>query len=214
MFMAKDSKINSLIQSLHHTIKNDKQVTIYGPLKILSRNQIQTQAKIYVDGGIIHATAKKQVISIGDGDSAFKKMIFNYPKNKDKSDLSLALKLIKSKQITIYLRGFLPDRQIENRFDHLLANFGEAYFHAKVKKNLIDFDQNIRIYPAGIYQFQFKGKFSLILFESTNISLQGKIQFPITTLKKFQPFQSDLISNMAKGNFQVIANRPFLLIRY
>lgn len=211
--MAKDNKLNTLIQSLHQTIKKEKKVAIFGPLELKDHLKLQIEAKIYVDGGVVHSKIRDS-ISIGDGDSARKKMLIQYPKEKDKSDLSLALKMIKHKNITIYLRGFLPLRNIESRYDHLLANFGEAYFHSKLNQNCIDFHQNIRIYPAGKHILLFTGKFSIINFERTHMMIVGKIHYPINQKRICLPFQSDLISNYAKGKFTVTSNRPFLLIRY
>lgn len=212
--MHQDNKIKSLIQSLHRDISNEKKVVIYGPLKFPLKSRVTASAKIFVDRGIIHSKNPKNIVTIGDGDSSLKKMLIQFPKNKDKSDLSLAFNLIKHKNITIYLRGFFPINGIEKRFDHLLANLGEAYVHAKKKHNIIDFNKNIRIYPAGEHQLYFNGKFSLICFEISRLKLIGHIQFPISDQRKIQPLQSDLISNSAKGKFKLITNRPILLIRY
>lgn len=211
--MPKDNKISTLLQSLHQHIKLEKKVTIYGPLKIDGQIQRETAAKIFVDGGLRHAKNVKNIISIGDGDSTDKIPLIKHPKAKDQSDLALALDLIKTKNIIVYLRGFIPFLQIEKRWDHLFTNFGEAYYHAKKRENIIDFDQNIRIYPKGIHQFKFKGNFSIIFFEKTKIKLIGKIQFPIAQEKKILPLQSHLISNSAKGEFHISTSHPFLLIR-
>lgn len=212
--MLKDNKLLQLIQSLDSKIKKVDELILIGPLKFPKSDLVDCKLQIYVDNGIKHTKKKRGVISIGDGDSSGQKMMFALPVNKDFSDLAEALKLIQRKNIKIYLRGFLPLFSIEKRFDHLLANLGEAYLHSKKYKSTLNFSENIRIYPKGIHHLEFNSDFSIIIFEKTKIQLIGKIKYKLHNGKFFLPLTSHLISNQANGKFKLECSRPVLLVRY
>lgn len=169
---------------------------------------------IWVDGGRNHFKSLSDYehqtthTIIGDGDSIEKDFIdieHKLSTNKDFSDLAYALTLLKGVSKTIHSWGFLG-----GRLDHQMANFGEVTAFLQHKQELMfTWDQKVFSLAPGQYHFSFQGGFSLLSLMQSTVTLQGEVQYPMTTPKTLQPCQSFGLSNLAFGDFRIdVENYP------
>jgi thiamine pyrophosphokinase len=190
-------------------------VTLIGPINEGFQNQkVVNSPLIFVDGGVdLKNQLSKQCeaypcISLGDGDS--KKdpapLDLSYPREKDQTDLQLALNLVET----------LPEIQAWGfsgaRIDHYLANLGVFYKHSEKFGTKIILDDQILFLPSGRTQFNYSGSFSLITLNPNEITITGEVKYTIKKPTTLTPLSGRGISNHAQGTGIIECSRPIILI--
>ncbi len=181
-------------------------VTLVGPMGTDS-NGVITEPVIFVDGG-----AQRQQrgvgISVGDGDSFSGALDHQLNPEKDFSDLAFALSLLNQRFSEISLKGFLGGRR-----DHELLNLGEVFHHLKQRKTptKVIFDQAITGFTSGNWQFDLKGIFSLVAFESTLVTLSGQCKYHIDPETVIKPVSSFGLSNEGYGQISIATTKPLYI---
>ena len=142
-----------------------------------------------------------------------KKLSFN--KDKDQSDLSLALELLKTQfkgeDIKVLLHGFSG-----GRLDHQLAIIGELHLFLKSNSNkarTIIYDEQgycVAEGTTGTFSGEHIGEFSVFTLEKEKITISGNATY--TGDFELGPLSSLGLSNRAKGCFKVASSLPFFII--
>ncbi len=163
---------------------------------------------IYVDGGSHWREPSTDAqISLGDGDSSTKELDLNFPAEKDTSDLYLALEMLPSPSLKIWLWGFLGGDKA-----HELINIGMvANWMDGRAPSVALFDQHLLIVSAGQWQIPISGGFSVITLQPNQITLKG-CRYSLTEPTHLAPFSSLGLSNEANGNISVTCRRPLLIV--
>ncbi len=218
-------------------LSSQEELVVLGPIAPLSSLNtlslppaLSNQEWVFaIDGGrdrLSHypSLRNSKVFSIGDGDSSsFFEHDLLYPPEKDDSDLALGLDLILSHSTPerlkkIHFLGFWGGER-----DHEWMNLGEIY-ERLLKKTLgleahalevfLYSEKNQLILQgqrAGQTHFHHQGVFSLFSFEAWSPRIQGEIRYPLEGQKIIKPFSSHLLSNEARGDFQVHSQTPFFI---
>lgn len=199
--------MNALRQFLQD-LGDAKQIFVIGPL--LKGTYVPQGPTIYVDGGI-HARGKSALdssfptVSIGDGDSTDLQLDVTLPATKDYSDLSFVLNNIPKSVRHVELVGFLG-----GRFDHQLANFGEAHNFLRNRKDFttVRFDSEIIGFVGGELKLKVKGPFSVMVLEAADVTIHGACQYSLTRPTRVEPLSSLGLSNVGNGQVNVAASSP------
>lgn len=164
---------------------------------------------LYVDGGSRWREKGPDVqISLGDGDSSSGIMDLSFPEEKDASDLRLALDVLPTGSLKIWLWGFLGGEKA-----HELINIGMLTDFMDGRANsLALFDQHLLIVSAGSWKIPINGGFSLISMQPNHVTLNGPCRFPLKTETHLAAFSSLGLSNEANGTISVTCRRPLLVV--
>ncbi len=204
-------KKEKFIQSL----KSQTHLNLIGPIysSILS-DKIADAPVLFVDGGL---DFKDQLppslenypsFSIGDGDSnsSDSEIDLLFPRDKDQTDLQLALQLAPY-QLTIHAWGFSG-----KRIDHYLANIGEFQRNSLHKNSICLIDDEIMILPPGRFIVNFEGVFSLLSSVETEVTICGQAKYKVKEPLTLLPLSGRTISNEANGDVVIESNRGVMFI--
>ena len=190
------------------------EVTLVGPLLTKPPEKLN-HPFIYVDRGTHFRESIRKLavkgyydISVGDGDSSILPLDINLPKDKDYSDLKFALDLLPNTIKRVNLWGFLGGRR-----DHELLNFG-AIHNCLVKSfpdTLFSFEDTVFGKNKGILKIDIKGTFSLVLFQKTEVKIEGNCQYKLPNFREILPLSSHGLSNFGNGEVIIEAKAPFFL---
>lgn len=196
-------------------LKHKKEWILIGPMGPQIPEYFFNLASLCVDGGANFTN--KADIWIGDRDS-YKGIIpsqniFEFSPQKDKSDLSLALKLIGSESPSLlHFWGFLGGRK-----DHELFNLGEAlaFLDGPRETQIIFYDQlgrvTFHLIPQGKWTFKHNGTFSIGCIKEIKFKISGNCDYSVTSLVPLLPLSSVGLSNIAKGEFEIETTGPLFL---
>ncbi len=196
------------IKSFKAGLKLKKELVLVGPMCRSVPAELMKLPQIFVDGGTQVKKKNPLHLSVGDGDSAGRRLDVMVDGKKDYSDLKLALSFVPKKKIhTLHMVGFLGGRH-----DHELLNLGEIHHFLGPKKQWkIHFWTKQKITIMGLsrgqYQFNYTGIFSLISFASTKVNLKGKCEYPLKN-KILKNVSSLGLSNVAFGKVEVKTQKP------
>lgn len=177
---------------------------------------LETHPIMAIDGGARHTT--KMDLWLGDGDSTSGPLKtpyqFQFPQDKDRSDLALGLSLLKDKlPYKLHLWGFLGGRR-----DHELFNLGEvSNFLAEHPGSEVLFydDQGsvpYQLLAKGSWSINHHGIFSVGTFLKTFFSIQGDCRYPLAGLTELHPVSSLGLSNEAQGTLTIVCEGPIFII--
>jgi thiamine pyrophosphokinase len=191
-------------------------ISLIGPLfeeSLLKTHKIFHDI-IFVDGGANFQSLfnAQTSLSIGDNDSCKTKLDVTFPKEKDESDLSLALNYVPDSCKSLHLYGFLGGRS-----DHELGVLGELHskllnsqsikviysYHTKKKWILInDEDFFLTIF----------GEFSIFTLYKQNISISGEAKYTGDEIT-LTPLSTRGLSNIGSGEINIKSSHPLLIIQ-
>jgi thiamine pyrophosphokinase len=191
-----------------------EEVTLVGPMLTKPPEKLN-HPFIYVDRGTHFRESLRKMavkgyydISVGDGDSSILPLDINLPKDKDFSDLKFALDLLPTNLKRVNLYGFLGGRR-----DHEILNFGEInnFLLKSPSDALFSFEDTVFAKNKGILKIGINGIFSLILFQKTEIKIEGNCQYKLSNFKEILPLSSHGLSNFGNGEVIIEARAPFFL---
>lgn len=192
--------------------KNKSTWTLVGPMGPLVPQNLLSHSVLGVDGGAHFAS--RLDIWVGDSDSYEQEVnclhLFRHPREKDRSDLSLALSLFEEQLIyQFHLWGFSG-----GRFDHEIFNLGEILSflkqHPESQVKLYN-DKGVptlHLLGAGDWKFDHEGTFSLGSTEEIRVKMTGHCRYPILTETKLFPLSSFGLSNEAHGSIVLVTDSP------
>ena len=186
-------------------------MNIIGPMEINPTLIDKTLFSIVVDGGINHLLDLKSSISLGDQDSTNLKLDQVIPKEKDFSDLSYGLKHIPKGTEQINCYGLLG-----GRLDHQLCVLGDIIEYVvthKISFNLFNqCSRKVAIIPAGTWQFQHQGNFSVLSTKEQRIKIDGEVKYKSTSEYTYiRVLTSHTLSNEASGLIQITNEFPLTI---
>ena len=170
--------------------------------------------QVAVDGGA--AFSLSPVLWVGDGDSG--NVSVGVPALKKTSDniTDLVFCLIQIdnwKWTQLHLYGFLGARR-----DHELANFGEVCQMMKTRAETVratfyneKFEASIFIYQTGLHSIEVQGFFSVLVFETTRLTISGACQYPLSD-QFIGAFSGRGVSNQGSGTISIQSTNPFMVI--
>ncbi|MCO4794832.1 MAG: hypothetical protein KC493_14025 [Bacteriovoracaceae bacterium] len=194
---------------------NEPKWNLIGPMFDTSAiDYIKNLPTIYVDGGLNfkndlgNRVDNSPTLSIGDGDSLKNeaKLDVLYSPEKDKSDLELALETV-PENIDLDAHGFYG-----GRIDHQLVNIGTFSRHSSLKKSNIFLDNKIIFLPKGVYKLSHNGPFSLLSIEACELSIKGKVKYPLSEMQKTSALSGLTLSNEAHGEFTISTSKGIMFI--
>ncbi len=194
------------LQDFMAHLENQTSVTLVGPL--LGAAHRPAGPTIYVDGGANFRPAGPlpfPAISLGDGDSGGP-LDETLPAEKDYSDLAFVLRELPRHVDRLNLFGFLGGRR-----DHELANLGEVHqFLRRRSQARADFlDGALAVIGfSGVLELDFRGVFSLMVFETTAVTLQGLCKYKLDGSVPLEPASSHGLSNEGAGPITVQSLKP------
>lgn len=176
---------------------------LVGPMGPELPEELRRHPVMAVDGGAHFARTPE--VWIGDSDSYREVpgagVQFPLPENKDASDFSCALSLLREqKRLIIHLWGFSGGRK-----DHELFVWGEAlrFLEEHPESRMIIYDPKGRVethlLAQGQWRFQGEGTFSLGSLSKTRVRLTGAVRYPITQESWLPPLSSWGLSNVGSG---------------
>jgi thiamine pyrophosphokinase len=183
-------------------------VNLIGPLA-LNLSAINCHLpSIMIDAGADHKLNLPISLSIGDNDSSVNPMDIKLNPKKDASDYKHALELLPSDCDSIFAHGL-----IGGRLDHQLFIIGDTHQHLMNHHRIFHFydqyDLRLCYYPAGEWELNFTGVFSLLTIHEQNIVLKGDLQYPSEgEYTHILPLTSLTLSNISFGRFKLINQRP------
>jgi len=194
-----------------------KEWLLIGPMGPELSSSLKHLPIICVDGG--SQFTQDATIWIGDGDSGKipqdHPATFIYPRDKDHSDLSLALSiLITSEAQTLHLWGFFGGRT-----DHFLANLGEIhhFLNQKPSTKIIFYDDQgtpkTTVLSKGEWTLNINSLFSVFMLEKANISIIGACKYQIPSSVELRPLSSLGLSNSGQGEVKMTSSGPFFVIQ-
>jgi len=170
--------------------------------------------QVAVDGGA--AFSLSPVLWVGDGDSGTTKV--GVPALKKTSDnitdlVFCLIQIDRWKWTQLHLYGFLGARR-----DHELANFGEVCQMMKTRAETVraifyhdESEAKIFIYQAGLHSIEVQGLFSILVFETTRLTISGACQYPVSD-QFIGAFSGRGVSNQGSGTITIQSANPFLLL--
>ncbi len=196
----------SKLESFQNKCRQIGEVIVVGPLAQGFILPTTPMAVLAVDGGTHHLPYYD--LSIGDGDSASHEMDIKASIHKDQNDLALALEVIPP-SIKVTLVGFWGQR-----LDHQLTVLGEIALWNKERGQpltmLGPFEERLEFHREGTHQFTHQGLFSLLSLYEGEFRLAGVIDYPLSK-KRLPPLSSQLLSNQARGSFEVDSSVSFFI---
>lgn len=187
-------------------IKNAKKLNLIGPCSIDKSKIDYSLSTIIIDGGLEHKLTFKEQFSIGDGDSTSEDLDLLLPKEKDQSDLAVALSKIEQRDTQINLHGFLGGRR-----DHELIVLGEVYKHSSQMDSFAYFEKHYTILPRGIHELKINGLFSLLTLEENLITISGNAKYLLEKATPLLPLSSLGLSNQGTGEVEIKCSRPLIV---
>jgi thiamine pyrophosphokinase len=203
-------------QQLFQDINKHPIIQILGPMDCDTRQLKNGLPTVFVDGGAKYRSniSPSASYTIGDADGHLDKADFDHvlPQNKDISDLGFILSSLEG-QKTIFMEGFTG-----GRLDHQLFVYGEVHQFIKSSGSQVIIDQNM-YWPGSnpglnkeenlfSEQITFEGTFSVGCLEETLINISGDCDYPLENFS-LSPLSSRGLSNVAKGEVIIKANKPF-----
>ncbi|TNE96300.1 MAG: hypothetical protein EP326_13655 [Deltaproteobacteria bacterium] len=198
-----------------HALENASHLNLIGPIhSSIVPNKIKKAPLLFVDGGLDFKNQLSSklldvpTLSIGDGDSSSPvlELDLTYPRDKDQTDLQLAMEML-PQGLKVEAWGFSGER-----LDHYLANIGEFQKHSLLKKSLCVLDDQILFLPPGQFHLNYEGTFSLLSSRSTEIKLNGELKYPLEELFSVEPLSGRTVSNEAFGDFLVESTQGIMII--
>ncbi len=186
-----------------------------GPLGPGLSPELSALPLLTVDGG--GDFAEKSLVWVGDQDSLTSEVqaevSFRHPREKNSSDLALALALFNSPlRYKFHFWGLLGGRR-----DHELFNLGEAlrFLETRPEAQIIFYNDLGRILfhlvGAGLWTFTHEGLFSLGTLRKTEVLLRGACRYALETPTTLWPLSSTGLSNEAHGAVTVETQGPVFL---
>ncbi|MBY0517098.1 MAG: hypothetical protein K2P81_09330 [Bacteriovoracaceae bacterium] len=199
------------LEEFHRRVNLSGEVLVIGPMaKTFPHHLISKDiAVLGVDGGSSKASADHYHYMIGDGDSALEPHLLDeiFPKEKDDSDLALALSILPTGPFRLHMWGFWG-----GRFDHHMTNLGETLNWIKAQSGRVQFyldgEYEVIGLPAGTHTISIKGLFSLFSPLEIKLSIEGECKYPLTS-RTISPLSSRLLSNEGHGPVKIASNEPF-----
>lgn len=184
-----------------------ERATLVGPF-LANQPERFLEPVLFVDGGA-RFRRDREGFSVGDGDSSAAPLDQKIAPEKDFSDFAYALSLLPASVRIVIALGFYG-----GRFDHTLANLGEACaYAAAVPQRELHFDNFFSVYAPGSWIFDVRGSFSLFVLETTELMVHGECRYAMAQPKKTLPLSSHGLSNEGYGKIGVHSNRSFVLVR-
>lgn len=184
------------------------QLFIVGPMLKHIYNPIGPT--VFVDGGAtfrgtVGVDGNIPTVSVGDGDSGEALLEVSLPSNKDYSDLAFVLRSIPAHIRHLEMIGFLGGRR-----DHELIGFGEVHRFLKTKTEFttVRFEEAVVAFSAGRLKLNIEGRFSVGVFEETNVTITGACQFPLNAPTVLEPMSSHGLSNSGRGPIVICSDKP------
>lgn len=218
MALMKVHQVKKASEQLKKIMAGFSRFVLLGPLPV-SRKVLKEALSgktatlvIFIDGGQVHQKrienhlgGPHKFLTIGDDDSrsaSGKKTDIRLLPQKDFSDLAFALSGFQKKQKIedILLLGF--SGRSDKRLDHFLGNLGEVQLLVERIHQKVRMDQFLFL-PRGCHEINLHGRFSLLSFSPTALSLKGACQYQLEKKTTLQPLSSRGISNEAQGMIQV-----------
>ena len=193
-------------------MKEKTECNLLGPMGPVE-NINQKLFTIVVDGGMAHNIVFDTYTSIGDSDSWSEKHHHQLLKNKDRSDLHHALKLIPSDCEVVHMHGFYGGRD-----DHFLMNLGEISHFLNITTRPFEINLykkkslHIKCFSPGFWQFDYNGVFSLFSFEDNLVKLEGHCLYKSKEeYTKINKYSSHGLSNIGHGLISLACKQPVLV---
>lgn len=199
------------------SLKSQKSLNIFGPMELSSSMTIEDSLpSFFIDGGVNHKHHfNLKGVSVGDGDSSHQhNMDIKLDPRKDSSDLDYFLALLPRDIQKINVYGFFGgelDQQLISlgsliRFLEKNNESCEIYVYNKFSLKIIATNKKT-------ISFNFTGEFSLLNFKKNKFKILGSVDYPIEKQKNFEIFDSELLHNIAKGEFEIHSEKPFMIYR-
>ena len=190
------------------------EVVILGPMGPNLDSNLTQKFVLAVDGGV--KWSSRLDLWVGDADS-IEGPLPEVPRielqpQKDRSDLSEALKQIAPSVRLLHLWGFWGGRR-----DHEWFNLGEVYQFLlnRQASRAFFYDENglLRVWMAGAgrWPLRHEGTFSVGTLLQNRIRLTGDCDYPLPEKTLLEPFSSHGLSNRGRGEFTVEAEKPILI---
>lgn len=189
-------------QSYLNSFASHRKLFLVGPL--FSGKAKFQEPVLFIDRGV-RFQKKAQGISIGDGDSARRKLDVALDPSKNFSDLAYALLQIPAHFTEIHLLGFLGGRR-----DHEYIGLAEVvrFLKRRKKPTVVYFDQQVRVLSKGSWRLKLRGAFSILTFQNAKLSLSGECEYPFSSKKMFPALSSHGLSNVGRGAVHLTTNQP------
>jgi thiamine pyrophosphokinase len=189
--------------------------TLVGPMGPNIPPGLNSYPLLAIDGGAHFC--QNIDLWIGDGDSFPEVVkgthIFQFPKRKNRSDLSLALELFdQCGPVHLHCWGLLGGRR-----DHEMINLGEmlSFLQRSQKKKASFYNAKGQITIAAVsegdWEFNYHGIFSIAAVQKANVLLTGNCEYPLPTSVLFSPLSSFGLSNVGHGDFRLKVDSPVLI---
>lgn len=196
----------SKLESFQNKCRLTGEVIVVGPLAQGLVLPTRPSALLAVDGGADHLSFFD--LSIGDGDSSALEMDIVASIHKDQNDLALALELI-PREVKVTLFGFWGQR-----LDHQLTVLGEIALWNKERRQPVtlfgNLNERLECLSEGIHALHHYGLFSLLSLYEGEFRVSGGINYPLAK-KRLPPLSSHLLSNQARGDFEVESSVSFFV---
>lgn len=200
---------------LPSSLENKTEWIFVGPMGPFIPDTYLDRPIICVDGGA-HFSHRID-IWVGDADSFEKKVecehLFQFPKEKDKSDLALAFELFSTgHHYKFHLWGFLGGRR-----DHELFNLGESlsFLESHSQSEIFLYDEkgkiSYQLLGRGQWTLHHRGPFSLGTHKKISLALSGACQYSMATQVTLNPLSSFGLSNHADGEIMINNEGPVFL---
>lgn len=194
---------------------NIKEWTLVGPMGPKLPEEDFPFSVLGIDGGAHFCD--RMDIWVGDGDSHLSTInsrhIFEFPPQKDSSDLALALSLFQtSGPMRLHCWGLLGGRR-----DHELLNLGEVMHFLEnspqSRASFYDSAGNIALecISNGSWNFNYQGIFTLACLKESCVTLTGACEYQLKHQTTFSPLSSLGLSNSAFGEFTLTNSSPLMV---
>jgi thiamine pyrophosphokinase len=188
---------------------------LIGPMGPMLPKSLSIFPTMAIDGG--SSFCGHADVWLGDGDSKTDPVnadhIFNFPPQKDQSDLSLALDLLTAPcHYKLHLWGFLGGRR-----DHEIFNLGETLTflqgHHHSEAYFYDNEGNVSFHllAKGLWKIHRHGPFSIGTHRQTRLTLTGQCAYPLQDLTDMGPLSSLGLSNQGHGDIFVQNEGPIFI---
>ncbi len=195
----------TILKEYLQTLVKSNEIALIGPLH--NGEKILESEKIFIDGGTKFRNSQEGV-SVGDNDSTNIPLDLVLQKEKDYSDLSYVLNQLTDNFHFVNLYGFQGGAK-----DHELINYGEVHRFLEKRKieTLVCFDDNIKAFSAGKWEFNLMGSFSLFCFSECQLKMMGACQYQFAESVPFSKLSSRGLSNEGSGRVLIHTDSPLFV---